>query len=125
MTLKDVLPQVRVQLEENIKRQLTGLQGLVARPLYNSRMPLRLEMSTDHETFELTFLNDGDVRLSHGHSASPDVRLESDAQTLEELFRNPSPARFKEMESRNMIRIIACTPKGKDAEAYIRRYLAA
>ncbi|MGP8068644.1 MAG: hypothetical protein ACLP5V_02005 [Candidatus Bathyarchaeia archaeon] len=125
MALEDVLQQVRVELEEKIKRQLTGLQGLVARPLYNSRMPLHFEISTDSETFELGFLNDGDVRLSRGHSASPDVRLESDAQTLEELFQNPSPARFKEMESRNMIRIISLTQKGKDAEAYIRHYLAA
>jgi len=125
MALEDVLQQVRVQLEEKIKRQLTGLQGLVARPLYNSRMPLHLELSTGHETFQLTFLNDGDIQLSRGHDASPDVRLESDAQTLGELFQNPTPTRFKEMESRNMIRITACTRKGRDAEAYIRRYLAA
>ena len=125
MALEEVLEEVRVQLEEKIKRQLSGLQGLVAKPLYNSRMPLYLEMSTDHETFELTFLSDGGIQLRRGHSAHPDVRVESDAQTLGELFQNPSPARFKEMESRKMIRIIACTQKGKDAEAYIRRYLAA
>jgi hypothetical protein len=82
-------------------------------------------MSTDRETFELTFLTDGDIQLRRGHSAHPDVRLEIEAQTLGELFQNPSPARFKEMESRNMVRIIACTQKGKEAEAYIRRYLGA
>lgn len=125
MALEEVLEEVRKQLEENIKRQFSGLQGLVARPLYNSRMPLYLEMSTHDGTFEFVFLNDGDIRLGRGQSARADVRLESDAQTLDVLFQNPSPARFKEMESRNMIRIIALTRKGKEAEAYIRRYLGA
>jgi len=125
MALEEVLEKVRVQLEERIKRQLSGLQGLVAKPLYNSRMPLYLEMATDHEAFEFTFLSDGGVQLRRGHSAHPDVRVESDAQTLGELFQNPSPDRFKEMESRSMIRIIACTQKGREAEAYIRRYLGA
>jgi len=88
-------------------------------------MPLYLEVSTDHETFELTFLSDGDIQLRRGHSAIPDIRLESGAQTLGELFQNPSPTRFKEMENRRMIRIVVCTQKGKEAEAYIRRYLGA
>jgi hypothetical protein len=125
MAVEEVLEDVRVQLEEKIKRQLSGLQGLVVKPLYNSRMPLHLEISTDHETFELTFLVDGDIQLRRGHSAGPDVRFEGDAQTLGELFQNPSPALFKEMESRDRIRIIAITQKGKDAEAYIRHYLGA
>jgi len=82
MSVEEVLVQVRMQLEEKIKRQLSGLQGFVAKPIYNSLMPLHLEMLTEPEAFELVFLNDGDIELKHGQSANPDVRIESDAQTL-------------------------------------------
>jgi hypothetical protein len=59
MSIEEVLVQVRTQLEEKIKRQLSGLQGLVAKPIYNSLMPLHGGMLTGPEGFELVFLNDG------------------------------------------------------------------
>jgi hypothetical protein len=123
MSLQEVLEQARIRLEEKIKRQLSGLQGFVAKPIYNSLMPLHVEMLTDPEAFELVFLNDGDIELKRGQSSDPDVRIESDAQTLRSLFQNPNPELFKDLEKQNRIRITALTRKGRDAEAYIRRYL--
>ena len=73
------------------------------------------------EVFELVFLKDGDIELSHGSKA--DVRIGSDSQAFMSLFQNPSAELFKDLESRNMIRITALTPKGKDTEAYIRHFL--
>ena len=58
MSIEEVLVQVRSQLEEKIKRQLSGMKGFVAKPIYNSLMPLHLEMLADPEAFELVFLND-------------------------------------------------------------------
>ena len=124
MSLEDVLGQVRIRLEEKIKRQLSDLQGFVLRPIYNSLMPLHVEMFTDPEAFELVFLNDGDIELTHGQSLNPDVRIESDAQTLRNLFQNPGAELFKDLEKKNRIRITALTRKGRDTEAYIRRYLS-
>jgi len=124
MSLEEVLVQVRTQLEAKIKRQLSGLQGLVAKPLYNSLMPLHLVLLTDPGAFELVFLNDGDVELKHGQSSNVDVRIESDAQTLRNLFQNPSAELFKDLEEQKRIRITALTKKGRDAEAYIRHYLS-
>ena len=122
MSVEDVLAQVRMQLEEKIKRQLSGLQGFVVKPIYNSLMPLHVEMLTEPETFELAFLKDGDIELKRGQSSSSDVRIESDAQTLRDLFQNPSAELFKDLEKQNRIRITALTKKGGDAESYIRRY---
>jgi len=124
MSVEEVLERVRIRLEEKIKRRLFGLQGFVVRPIYNSLMPLRVEMLTDPEAFELVFLNDGDVELKHGQSPNPDVRIESDAQTLTNLFQNPSAELFKGLEKQNRIRITSLTRKGRDAETYIRRYLS-
>jgi hypothetical protein len=124
MSLEEVLVQVRMQLEEKIKRQLSGLQGFVAKPIYNSLMPLHVEMLTEPEAFELVFLKDGDIELKHGQGSNSDVRIESDAQTLRNLFQNPSAELFKDLEKQNGIRITALTRKGRDAEAYIRRYLS-
>ena len=123
MALGDVLEEIRTRLEDSVKRQLSGLQGFVVRPVYNSMMPLHVEMSLVPEVFEFVFLKDGTVELSHGHGSNPDVRIESDTQTFISLFQNPNAERFKELERQRKIRITSLTRKGKDAEGYIRRYL--
>jgi hypothetical protein len=124
MALEDILEEIRANLEDRIKRQLSGLQGLVARPVYNSMMPLHVELSLAPEVFELVFLKDGVVELRHGYGASADVRIETDSQTFMFLFQNSSAERFNELERQGKIRITSLTKKGKDAEAYIRRHLA-
>ena len=124
MSIEEIIVQVRTQLEAKIKRQLSGMRGLVVKPIYNSLMPLHVEMLTGPEAFELVFLNDGDIELKHGQSANPDVSIESDVQALRNLFQNPSAELFKSLEKQNRIRITALTKKGRDAEAYIRRYLS-
>jgi hypothetical protein len=123
MVLDGVLEEIRARLEERIKRQLSGLQGLVVKPVYNSMMPLHVEMSLASEVFQFVFLKDGIVELRHGSGALADVRIESDGQTFTSLFRNPSPELFNELERQRKIRITSLTKKGKDAEGYIRRYL--
>ena len=92
--------------------------------VYNSMMPLHVEVSLAPEAFEFVFLKDGIVELRHGSGALADVRIESDVQTFQSLFRNPSPELFNELERQRKIRITSLTKKGKDAEGYIRRYLA-
>jgi len=124
MALEDVVEQIRVRLEERIKRQISGLQGFVVRPVYNSMMPLQVELSLSPKIFELLFLKDGIIDLRHGSGSNVDVRIESDAQTFISLFQNPSTELFNELERQRKIRIISLTKKGKDAEGYIRRYLA-
>jgi hypothetical protein len=124
MALADVLEQIRTKLEEKIKRQLSGLQGFVVKPIYNSIMPLHVEISLQAEVSELVFLEGGAVKLTHGRSSNPDVRIESDQQTFLCLFQNPSAELFKDLEGRNKIRITSITKKGNNAEGYIRRYLA-
>ena len=123
MALDDILEQIRVRLQERIKQQLSGLQGLVARPVYNSMMPLHVEVSLAPEAFELLFLKDGIVELKHGSGSIVDVRIESDAQTFASLFQNPNSELFNDLERRDKIRITPLTKKGKDVEAYIRRTL--
>ena len=123
MTLEDALEEIRARLEERIKRQLSGLQGLVVRPVYNSMMPLHVELSFSPEMFEFLLLKDGIVELRHGSGSIVDVRIESDSQTFMALFRNPSAEMFNELERQRKIRITSFTKKGKDAEGYIRRYL--
>jgi len=123
MALENVLEEIRTRLEDRIKRQLSGLQGFVVRPIYNSIMPLHVEMSFDPEVFEFVFLKDGTIELSQSYGMV-DVRIESDNQTFISLFQNPSAERFKELERQNKIRITSLTKKGNDAEGYIRRYLA-
>ena len=124
MALEDALEKIRTELEERIKRQLSGLQGLVVKPVYNSLMPLHVEMSLTPEAFEFIFLKDGTVELRHGPGSYADVRIESDAQTFMSLFKDPSAELFNQLERQGEIRIKSLTRKGKDAEGYIRRYLA-
>jgi hypothetical protein len=124
MALERVLEEIRMRLEERINRQLSGLQGFVVKPVYNSIMPLHVEISLAPEVFEFVFLKDGAVELSHGYGPNADVRIESDTQTFISLFQNPSAELFKELERQNKIRITSLTKKGNDAEGYIRRYLA-
>ena len=87
-------------------------------------MPLRVEVLLAPEIFELVFLKDGVVELRRSSGSNVDVRIESDAQTFMSLFKDPSTELFNEMERKSKIRITSLTRKGKDAEGYIRRYLA-
>jgi hypothetical protein len=124
MSLGGVLEEMRMRLEEKIKQQLSGLQGFVVRPVFNSMMPLRVEMLLAPDVFEFEFLKDGIVELSHGRGSNVDVRIESDAQTFMNLFKNPSAELFKELERQRKIRVTPLTKKGNNAETYIRKYLA-
>ena len=125
MALEDVLEKIRVRLEERIKRQLSGLQGFVVEPLYDSILPFHVEVSVAPESYDFAFLQNGIVELRRPYSGStPDVRIESDAQTFAYLFQNPSTEMFNQLESQQKIRVVSLTKKGKDAEGYIRRYLA-
>jgi len=123
MALEDILEEIRIGLEERIKRQISGLRGFVLGPVYNSIMPLHVEVSLAPQSYDLVFLKDGVIELRPGSSSTPDVRIESDAQTFTSLFRNPSTKMFNELESRQKIRVVSLTNKGKEAEGYIRRYL--
>jgi hypothetical protein len=123
MTLEGVLEEIRVRLEERIKRRLSGLEGFVITPVYNSMMPLHVQVSLAPQLYEFAFLKDGIVELRHGSRSIADVRLESDAQTFMSLFRNPSAELFNELDRQGKVRVISLTKKGKDAEGYIRRYL--
>jgi len=123
LTLEDVLEEIRTNLENKIQRQLSGLQGFVLKPLYNSTMPLHVQLSLAPEIFEFLFYEDGIVKLIHGSGSNPDVRIESDPQTFMSLFQNPSAKLFNELERGSRIRITSITKKGSDAEGYIRRYL--
>jgi hypothetical protein len=111
-------------MEESIKPRLSGLQGLIVGPLYNSMMPLHVEVSLAPELCNFVFLNDGIVELRRGSGSIVDLRIESDAQTFISLFQNPSKKLFNELEMQRKIRVISLTKKGRDAEGYIRRYLA-
>lgn len=91
MVLEGVLEEIRAGLEERIKRQLSGLQGFVVGPVYNSMMPLHVEVSLAPEVFEFVFLKDGIVELRHGSGALADVRIESDGQTFQSLFPKSQP----------------------------------
>jgi len=124
MALESVLEEIRTRLEERIKRQLSGLQGFVVKPIYNSIMPLHVEISLVSEVFEFMFLKDGMVELGHGYGSNADVRIESDTQTFMSLFQRPSAQLFNRLEREGKIRITSLTRKGKDAEGYVRRYLA-
>ena len=121
--LLEILQEVRARLEQGIRRQLTGLQGFVVRPIYNSMTPLHVELSLGTEVYTLALLKDGDISLNHGSSSNMDVRIESDPETFMSLFKNPSTELFKELERTHQIRITSLTRKGRDAEGYIRRYL--
>jgi hypothetical protein len=123
MALEGALEEIHARLEERIGRQLSGLQGFVVKPVYNSLMPLHVELALSHEVFTFVFLKDGIVEMSHGSGSVVDVRIESDAQTFMSLFRNPRAELFNELERQSKIRTISLTRKGKDAEGYIRRYL--
>ena len=123
MALEGVLEEIRARLEERTKRQLSGLQGFVVRPIYNSMMPLHVELSLSPKIFGFLFLKDGIVELRHSSDSIVDVHIESDAQTFMSLFRNPNAEIFHELERQRRIRITSFTKKGRDAEGYIRRYL--
>ena len=123
MVLREVLSQVRERTEERIKRELSGFGGLFKRPIYNSRMPLHVLVSTDDQRYELVFLHDGNVELRDSSSSRPDVIIASDTQTLQRLFLKPSADEFELLERQGKVKITAVSQKGREAESYMRSFL--
>ena len=119
-----MLEGMRSKLEEGIKQHLAGLRGLVVKPVYNSMMPLHLEMVLPSNVFELVFLKEGLVSLSRNPPSSVDVRIQTDAETLRTVFEHPSAELFAELEAQSKMSITSLTKKGSDAEGYIRKYFA-
>ena len=124
MAFEEALEKMRAELEREIKRQLSGLQGLVVKPVYNSMMPLHAEVSFASQAYDLVFLKDGMVGLKPGPALTPDVRIASDPQTFMSLLQNPSSGLFNQLESEGKIKITSLTEKGKRAEGYVRKYFA-
>ena len=94
------------------------------RPIYNSMMPLHVEIALPSNVSELEFLNDGLVNLSRDPPSNVDLRICTDAETLRTAFKNPNAKLFAELEAQRRISITSLTKKGSDAEGYIRKYLA-
>ena len=124
MSLESILEAIRSKLEEGIKQQLSGLRGLVVKPVYNSMMPLRVELALPSNVSELVFLKDGQVNLSREPLSNVDVRIQTDAETLRTAFNNPSAELFEKLEAQGKISITSLTKKGSEAEGYIRKHLA-
>jgi len=119
-----ILEEIRARLENKIQQNLSGFQGLIIKPAYNSMMPLHVQVSLLPQLYTLTFLRNGRVHLErHCMRQSADLCIECDANTFAFLCQNPDINLFNELERCQKIKIVSVTKKGKNAEKYIRRYL--
>lgn len=118
--LYKILTPIKSEAERKIKQQLSGIKGIVATPLYNSYMPLNVNVSADDQGCTLGFKTGGAVILKRGTNSKPDVTVQSNCQTLQELFTYRSRMAFEQAERNGDITITAHTQKGQTALSQIR-----
>ena len=121
--LASVLEPLRAQAETRIKQELFGPLNLGKKFLYDSIMPLHVNITADSQECCLEFLQGGNIELHHASLPSPDVTVKGDFETLRNVLVERSSSAFEEAERNGKISVAGRTWKGQQAMEKVRELL--
>lgn len=122
--LFSLLSPLRDQAESRIKEEISGPSNFGKRFLYDSVMPLHLNITGDSQECNLEFLAGGNVQLHTGLAANPDVSMKGDLTSLKDVILHRSSREFEDAEKKRKIVVTAHTWKGQRAMEKVRDLLA-
>ena len=118
-----LLEPLRVQAERRIKEEISGPSNFGKRFLYDTVMPLYLNITGGSQECNLEFLAGGDVQLHVGLVPSPDVTVRGDLASLRSVVLQRSSRVFEEAERSGKVVVIGHTWKGQQAMRKVRELL--
>lgn len=121
--LASLLEPLRTLAETRIKQELSGPLNLGKRFLYDSIMPLHVNITADSQECCLEFLQGGNILLHPSSLSGPDVTVKGDFETLRNALIQRSSSVFEEAERNGKISVAGHTWKGQQAMEKVRELL--
>ena len=121
--LASVLEPLRAQAETRIKQELSSPFNLGKKFLYDTIMPLHVNITADSQECCLEFLQGGNIELHHSSLPGPDVTVKGDFETLRNALIQRSSSVFEEAERNGKLSVASHTWKGQQAVEKVRELL--
>jgi hypothetical protein len=122
--LFSILTPLRDQAENTIKQEISGPTNFGKRFIYDTVMPLYLNITGDSQECNLEFLAGGNVQLHTGLAWSPDVTVKGDLASLRDVILQRSSRLFEEAERSKRIAVTCHSWKGQQAMQKVRELLS-
>ena len=122
--LNSLLQPICAQLEDKLRKELSGPFSMGKKLIFDRMMPMRVNVATPSETSHLEILQGGRVQLNPGPSTSPDVTISSDLAVLKELIVRQSKSFFEDAERNGKILVKSHNWKGEQAVNQVRQLLS-
>jgi len=119
--LVSLLEPICAQLEDKIKKDISGPCNLPKKLIYDRIMPLRVNVTTPSESSYFELLSGGRVQLNPGSAAQSDVTISADLAVLKELIVRQSKSFFEDAEKNGKITVKSQTWKGEQAVNQVRQ----
>ncbi len=113
--LFSILSPLRAQVESRIREELSGPLNAGKRFIYDSIMPLYLNVTGDSQECNLEFLSGGNVKLHSGLASNPDATVNGELASLRDAIIQKSSSVFEEAEKNGKIIVNAPTWQGQEA----------
>jgi hypothetical protein len=122
--LFSILTPLRDQAENAIKQEISGPTNFGKRFIYDTVMPLYLNITGDSQECNLGFLAGGNVQLHKGLASSPDVTVKGDLESLTDVILQRSSRLFEEAERSKRVVVTCHSWKGQQAMQKVRELLS-
>ena len=119
--LVSLLEPICAQLEDKIRKEISGPFNLPKKLIYDRIMPLRVNVTTPSESSYFELLPGGHVQLNPGSAAASDVTISADLAVLKELIVRQSKSFFEDAEKNGKITVKSQTWKGEQAVNQVRQ----
>jgi hypothetical protein len=123
--LATILEPLRAEAERKIKEEISGPQNMGRRFLYDTVMPIHLNVTGGSQEYNLEFLAGGSVQLHTGLAPNPDVSVQGDLATLTNVILKRSRHLFDEAERSGRIIATSHSWKGQQAMKRVKDLLSA
>jgi hypothetical protein len=121
--LTTLLLQLRAEIESRIREEISGPLNAGKRFLYDTVMPIHLNIIGDSQECNLEFLSGGNVQLHTGLASNPDVTVKGDLTSLRDAILQRSASVFEDAEQSGRIVVASHTWKGEQAMRKVRDLL--
>jgi hypothetical protein len=122
--LATILESLRAEAERKIKEEISGPQNMGRRFLYDTVMPIHLNITGGSQEYNLEFLAGGNVQLHTGLATNPDVSVQGDQVSLTDVILQRSSHLFDEAERSGRINAKSHSWKGQQALKRVRDLLS-
>lgn len=121
--LASLLDPLRALAESRIKQELSGPLNIGKRFLYDTIMPLHVNIAAGSQNCCLKFLPGGNIQLRRVSAPNPDVSVKADFETLRSVIVQRSSRVFEAAERNGEVSVAGHTWKGQQAMQKVRELL--